>query len=222
MVALPSLQRLTFSPYTQRQLQQIIRSRLTDGGSDGAPGAAAGGGGGAFDQKSLEYASRKVAAVSGDVRRALELCRRAVEMTIERGGTQQVGIGDVNAAVQELSFSPHIRVITSSPVHHRVMLAAIVMEMRFTGVATLGFTGVAERHRDICRTKGYFDRNGAGEGGGGGPAPAEGPAEGRRATGRRRWWCRRSRSWARCSRSSRRTSWSSWSTWATTACSASS
>ena len=163
------LQRLTFSPYTQKQLQQIIKSRLTT--SCAVPHSGTGSSeGSAFDQKSLEYASRKVAAVSGDVRRALELCRRAVEMTIERGGTQQVGIGDVNAAVQELSFSPHIRVITSSPIHHRVMLAAIVMEMRFTGIATLSFISIAERHRDICRTKGYFDKNGTVSTAGGFPA----------------------------------------------------
>jgi origin recognition complex subunit 1 len=53
------LHRVNFQPYAQEQLQQIIKARLS--------GLAA------FKDKAVELASRKVAAVSGDVRRALEL-----------------------------------------------------------------------------------------------------------------------------------------------------
>ena len=161
------LQRITFAPYTQIQLQKIIKSRLSSldknahnkNSKDNRPTTSTTTGLAAFDSKSLEYASRKVAAISGDVRRALELCRRSVEMTIERGGKQQVTISDVNNAVRELSFSPHIAIITNAPFHQRLFLAACVMEMRFAGIATLSFASVANRLIDMCRTHGYFEHN---------------------------------------------------------------
>ncbi|KAI8538868.1 hypothetical protein RHMOL_Rhmol09G0136700 [Rhododendron molle] len=61
------IQRLCFGPYNYQQLQEIISTRLK--GID------------AFEKQAVEFASRKVAAVSGDARRALEICRRAAELT---------------------------------------------------------------------------------------------------------------------------------------------
>lgn len=62
------LTRITFPGYTHTQLMEIISSRL-----EGVPGNI-------VDQDAIQFASRKVAAVSGDARRALDICRRAVEL----------------------------------------------------------------------------------------------------------------------------------------------
>jgi len=62
------LTRITFPGYTHTQLMEIISSRL-----EGVPGSI-------VDQDAIQFASRKVAAVSGDARRALDICRRAVEL----------------------------------------------------------------------------------------------------------------------------------------------
>lgn len=62
------LTRITFPGYTHEQLQAIILSRLSH-----IPGQIA-------DPDAIQFASRKVAAVSGDARRALDICRRAVEI----------------------------------------------------------------------------------------------------------------------------------------------
>lgn len=62
------LTRITFPGYTHTQLMEIISSRL-----QGVPGNI-------VDQDAVQFASRKVAAVSGDARRALDICRRAVEI----------------------------------------------------------------------------------------------------------------------------------------------
>ena len=62
------LTRILFPGYTHEQLQEIIRSRL-----EGAIGNV-------VDSDAVQFASRKVAAVSGDARRALDICRRAVEI----------------------------------------------------------------------------------------------------------------------------------------------
>ncbi|KAL9031717.1 MAG: hypothetical protein Q9196_000265 [Gyalolechia fulgens] len=62
------LTRITFPGYTHEQLQTIISSRLSH-----VPGQI-------VDPDAIQFASRKVAAVSGDARRALDICRRAVEI----------------------------------------------------------------------------------------------------------------------------------------------
>ncbi|KAF2813217.1 P-loop containing nucleoside triphosphate hydrolase protein [Mytilinidion resinicola] len=62
------LTRITFPGYTHDQLMQIIQSRLS-----GVPGHV-------VQPDAVQFAARKVAAVSGDARRALDMCRRAVEI----------------------------------------------------------------------------------------------------------------------------------------------
>ncbi|EEP78544.1 conserved hypothetical protein [Uncinocarpus reesii 1704] len=62
------LTRITFSGYKHQELMEIIGSRL-----ENVPGNI-------VDSDAIQFASRKVAAVSGDARRALDICRRAVEI----------------------------------------------------------------------------------------------------------------------------------------------
>lgn len=67
--------RIVFQPYSKEQLTTIITSRL-EGTS-------------VFKPQALEFIARKVANCSGDVRRCLELCRRAAEIAEERLRRQQ-------------------------------------------------------------------------------------------------------------------------------------
>lgn len=62
------LTRITFPGYTHTQLMAIIQSRLEGVGQV------------IVEADAVQFASRKVAAVSGDARRALDICRRAVEI----------------------------------------------------------------------------------------------------------------------------------------------
>lgn len=64
------LTRITFPGYTHTQLMTIIQSRLEGAGSSNV----------IVEADAIQFASRKVAAVSGDARRALDVCRRAVEI----------------------------------------------------------------------------------------------------------------------------------------------
>jgi origin recognition complex subunit 1 len=59
--------KVVFSPYSSGQIEEILRHRLAD-----LPPV--------FDDGALRLAARKVASVSGDVRRALELLRQAAEL----------------------------------------------------------------------------------------------------------------------------------------------
>ena len=62
------LTRILFPGYTHEQLQSIIHSRLSHVPDN------------IVDPDAIQFASRKVAAVSGDARRCLDICRRAVEI----------------------------------------------------------------------------------------------------------------------------------------------
>lgn len=73
----PGLTRITFPGYTHDQLMQIIQSRL-----EGVPGNI-------VLPDAVQFAARKVAAVSGDARRALDICRRAVEIAETEVASQE-------------------------------------------------------------------------------------------------------------------------------------
>ncbi|KAL1955114.1 hypothetical protein VTO42DRAFT_9015 [Malbranchea cinnamomea] len=69
------LTRITFSGYKHQELMEIIGARL-----ENVPGNI-------VSSDAIQFASRKVAAVSGDARRALDICRRAVEIA-ERASSE--------------------------------------------------------------------------------------------------------------------------------------
>ena len=85
--------KIPFYPYSSAQLQSIIEERLVKAKL--------------FDKKAVELLTKKVASVSGDVRRVLLIARNALE--IENG--QNVGTGSIIAAATELSNSPLLRFI---------------------------------------------------------------------------------------------------------------
>ncbi|KAM3864516.1 cell division control protein 6 homolog [Diretmus argenteus] len=60
---------LHFPPYSRQELAAIVQDRLTQASGDGI-----------LDASAVQFCARKVSAVSGDARKALDICRRAVEM----------------------------------------------------------------------------------------------------------------------------------------------
>ena len=64
--------RLPFAPYGPAQLREIVEARLRASGGERA-----------FEPRAVLYATRKVAAMAGDVRRALELCRMAADVAAD-------------------------------------------------------------------------------------------------------------------------------------------
>ncbi|KAF9889222.1 Origin recognition complex, subunit 1 [Aspergillus nanangensis] len=71
------LTRITFPGYKHTDLMEIISTRLAN-----VPGNI-------VDADAVQFASRKVAAVSGDARRALDICRRAVEIAEQASNVAQ-------------------------------------------------------------------------------------------------------------------------------------
>ncbi|XP_073103764.1 origin of replication complex subunit 1 isoform X1 [Elaeis guineensis] len=151
------IQRLCFGPYNYQQLQEIISSRLR--GLE------------AFEEQAIEFASRKVAAMSGDARRALEICRRAAELADYRlkqmsqskqssfpvdtsKGKHLVGMTDVEAAIQEVFQAPHIRIMKNCSKLSKVMLVAMVHELYRSGLGEITFERLATTVHSLCSSNG--------------------------------------------------------------------
>lgn len=142
------VQRLCFGPYNYQQLQEIISSRLS--GID------------AFEKQAIEFASRKVAAISGDARRALEICRRAAELADYRIKTRRsltnsasedktlVGMAEVDAAIKEMFQAPHIQVMKHTSKFGKIFLTAMVHELYKTGMGETTFEKLVSTIMLIC------------------------------------------------------------------------
>lgn len=81
-------------PYTFKQLEEIVLERLK--GLD------------AFVPDAVQLVTRKVAAVSGDARRALDICRRAAELPAP---DETVKISHIETAIKEMTNSNIVKVI---------------------------------------------------------------------------------------------------------------
>ncbi|KAL3870125.1 hypothetical protein ACJMK2_042736 [Sinanodonta woodiana] len=138
------LTRMTFQPYTFKQLQTIVLSRMQ--GHD------------AFDGDAVQLAARKVAAVSGDARRALDICRRATEIAEIEATTKQstvlVGMSHVNTALQEMFTSPKIVAIRNSSLQEKTLLRAVVAEFQRLGIEEAQFSKLYTQHLTLCRFEG--------------------------------------------------------------------
>ncbi|XP_055686337.1 origin recognition complex subunit 1 [Lutzomyia longipalpis] len=134
------LTRLTFKPYSFRQLQEIVTSRLA--GFDG------------FNGDAVQLVSRKVAAVSGDARRALDICRRAVEVAeAEKQGT--VSMGHVEKALAEMIANPKVQAIRACSRMEQVFLQAVIAESLRTGVEETTFMGIYAQFETLSSISGH-------------------------------------------------------------------
>ncbi|KAK9486801.1 P-loop containing nucleoside triphosphate hydrolase protein [Lipomyces starkeyi] len=144
------LTRIQFAGYTHTQLQIIIEARLKE-----IPGNI-------VLLEAIEFASRKVASVTGDARRALDICRRAVEIA-EQGGApptptakstrgekasgmfaQTVTIQHIRKAINESTSSPVFQFLPSLPLICKLILTALIQRSRISGVAENTLDSVLE------------------------------------------------------------------------------
>ncbi|MEE6495550.1 hypothetical protein FKM82_002078 [Ascaphus truei] len=137
------LTRMSFQPYAYKQLQQIITSRLNRVK--------------AFEDDAIQLVARKVAALSGDARRCLDICRRATEIcefSCKKSGPSLVGMSHVIEALEEMFSSPYIIAIRSSSVLEQTFLKAVISEFRRSGLEEATFQQVCRQHIALCRIEG--------------------------------------------------------------------
>ncbi|XP_059678218.1 origin recognition complex subunit 1 [Gavia stellata] len=137
------LTRMSFQPYTYKQLQQIISSRLNSMK--------------AFEEDAIQLVSRKVAALSGDARRCLDICRRATEIcefASQKRTPEIVRIAHVTEAIDEMFSSPYINAIRNASLHEQIFLKAILAEFHRAGVEEATVQQVYHQHIALCRIEG--------------------------------------------------------------------
>ncbi|KAI1336393.1 P-loop containing nucleoside triphosphate hydrolase protein [Xylariaceae sp. FL0016] len=142
------LTRITFPGYNHEQLMKIVQSRL-----EGVPGHI-------VEPDAVQFASRKVAAVSGDARRALDICRRAVELAeadarmpgpdpstpskrakaktgeADKGKAShgKVTIATVKRAINEATTNPLQQYLRALPFASKLVLASLIIRNERTGL----------------------------------------------------------------------------------------
>ncbi|XP_041791492.1 origin recognition complex subunit 1 [Chelmon rostratus] len=138
------LTRMSFQPYSFKQLQQIIMSRLNKVK--------------AFEEDALQLVSRKVAALSGDARRCLDICRRATEIcehsAADPSATGLVGMSHVMEALNEMFSSAYVTAIKCASVQEQLFLRAVIAEFRRLGLEEATFQQVFVQHQALCRVEG--------------------------------------------------------------------
>lgn len=142
------LTRIQFPGYTHDQLREIIESRLMDIE------------GGIVERDAIEFASRKVASVSGDARRALDICRRAVELaeldaTMNSVAQEQlmnhpVKIAHIKRAIDETTHSPVFLYLQGLPLACKIFLSAVVARVRRSGVIENSLGDILEETQRLC------------------------------------------------------------------------
>ncbi|KAG5185671.1 hypothetical protein JKP88DRAFT_348233 [Tribonema minus] len=118
--------RLPFRPYTRQEVELIVQDRL--GEVD------------AFERDAVGIVSRKVAVISGDIRRAMQLCRRSLELCLERVDRERqlqvagdsgkepnckVTIRDVQLASREDNDGPLTKMLVHGTPLERMLMVAV-------------------------------------------------------------------------------------------------
>ncbi|KAK2011250.1 ATPase [Colletotrichum eremochloae] len=149
------LTRITFPGYNHEQLMRIIQSRL-----ECVPGNV-------VEPDAIQFASRKVAAVSGDARRVLDICRRAVELaeadscaesassshkgrrflasnSKAPGSPGMVTIATIKRAINEATANPMQQYLRSLAFGPKLLLSSLLVKIQRSGTIETTFGDVME------------------------------------------------------------------------------
>ncbi|NP_001084440.1 cell division cycle 6 L homeolog [Xenopus laevis] len=159
-------QLLNFSPYTKDQIATILQDRLNTVSGDQV-----------LDNAAIQFCARKISAVSGDARKALDICRRAVEIVEAdvRGQTVLKPLTECASPCKEVPLNPvpkkvslpHIsRVLSdvygdkmasregsseSFPLQQKLLVCALLLITRQSKIKEVTLGKVHEAYSKVCR-----------------------------------------------------------------------
>lgn len=131
---------IVFPPYNAEQLEDILWERAREAFTPGA-----------ISLDVIKYCAALAAREHGDARRALDLLRVAGEIA-EREGAGKVLVKHVRRAAQEIEYGRIQQVISTLPLHAKLVLKAIAMIVKEKGHATTGET--YDRYRGLAMSLG--------------------------------------------------------------------
>tara|TARA_B100000405_G_scaffold166780_1_gene116661 strand:+ start:3678 stop:5198 length:1521 start_codon:yes stop_codon:yes gene_type:complete len=130
-----SMESVHFKAYTAVQLKSIIMSKLGSYHQE-------------FDKMAIEFASKKVANISGDVRSLFQLCNLSRDIAVKNGVTP-TGLNEVLEAKRQMFQSVQSKLIFSCSKSQQVLLIAIVIESNLTGREFHPSMQVRTRHSSL-------------------------------------------------------------------------
>ncbi|PVF93593.1 P-loop containing nucleoside triphosphate hydrolase protein [Serendipita vermifera] len=133
--------RINFAPYTKAQLAEIVNSRLKRA-QEGASNIRT-----VMKPDAILYAAARVGGVSGDARRVLDICRRTIERV--RSKSREATVADVVQVISLMQNTPTAGYVAQCSFHEKAMLAAALMEVRWTGVEEFTWGKLRNRHLGI-------------------------------------------------------------------------
>lgn len=158
-------QLLNFSPYTKDQIATILQDRLAQVSGNQV-----------LDNSAIQFCARKVSAVSGDARKALDICRRAVEIVESDVRSQTVlkplspcqsPNKDNQCAVPKKVSLPHISRVISDvygdkmaagggtsdtfPLQQKLVVCALLLTTQHSKVKEVTLGKLHEAYSKVCR-----------------------------------------------------------------------
>uniref|UniRef100_A0A4W3HJN7 Cell division control protein 6 homolog n=1 Tax=Callorhinchus milii TaxID=7868 RepID=A0A4W3HJN7_CALMI len=151
-------QLLNFPPYTKEQIVAIVQDRLSQ-----VPGEKV------LDNSAVQFCAGKVSSLSGDARKALDVCRRAVEMVEMDVRCQTVlkPVAECKSQLQALISLPHISRVMSEvygdrmksssgaehafPLQQKFLACSLLLLTRDSQVKEVTLGKLHEVYRKVCR-----------------------------------------------------------------------
>ncbi|KIJ51495.1 hypothetical protein M422DRAFT_224152 [Sphaerobolus stellatus SS14] len=133
--------RINFHPYTRDQLCTIVQARLNSAKEGLDPDKAID----VLASDAIKFTATKIAGTSGDARRILDICRRAVELVrINNSGI--VTIAHIHKVMALMQNSPTAGYLEDCSFHEKILLAALVKCIKREGVEEICWGDVTHQH----------------------------------------------------------------------------
>ncbi|XP_062893008.1 cell division control protein 6 homolog [Mobula hypostoma] len=154
-------QLLNFAPYTRDQIVAIVQDRLNQ-----VPGERV------LDAAAIQFCARKVSSVSGDARKALDVCRRAVEIVESRVRNQavveskslvktphnpgliKVGLPHISQVISEV-YGDRMTPSSGSecfPLQQKLLVCSLLLLTRRSKVKEVGLGKLHDTYSKVCRS----------------------------------------------------------------------
>lgn len=135
--------RLVFKPYMGKVLEKIVEQRVDDTQI--------------FEKSAIAFLSRKIVNVSTDVRRALNLCRDAIDIWVEEtNGSGKVGIEEITKTWEKFYSTPHHQYIKSLSKYEKMLLVCVVLESKFRNLPFVSLNNLSMRFTNMTNASGWL------------------------------------------------------------------
>ena len=129
-----SMKYVVFKPYTANELRDIFHFKTGDRNS--------------FGEAAMEFASKSIANISGDVRKMFQLCDISRSKAAKRN-SKMVHLSDVLSAKRELYRSAPACVIKSCSKSQQLLIISIIIECREVENGIISIRQVQRKHASL-------------------------------------------------------------------------